>query len=199
MSDAQVTLGTLLWNDSPRAGASALLEAVKQNAPASIAKLPLMQWKEIAQAVEDQVAAGFDISLGSILARSWSDLAEIRAAADMRRTPPETTRCVPLAEHSIESVHHPKLEITIEGIARFDLAFEVKLTLKIRGAMLNIRNARIRDIALGDCHGDAVLSCQGKSLHRYELGSARFPGKIHFSGEGIPLTLRQLREPARRI
>lgn len=199
MPDAQLTLGALLWSDSPRAATRTLLEAVKENAPASMTKLPLLQWKEIAQAVADQVGAGFDISLGSILARSWSDLAEIRAAADMRRTPPDTTRCVPLAEHSIESVHHPKLEITIEGVARFDLVFEVKLRLKIRGALLNIRNARIRDIALGDCRGDAELSCRGKSLHRYELGSGRFPGKIHFPGDGIPLTFHQVREPARRV
>ena len=198
MSDAPVTLGTLLWDGSSREGASALLDAVKDNAPQGIVKLPALQWKEIAQAVEDQVAAGFDVSLGTILVRSWSDLADVRAAADARRTPRDTTRCVPLADHSIDSVHHPKLEITIEGITRFELTFEVKLALKIRGAILSIRNARIREIGLGDCHGEAVLSCSGKTLHRYELGSVKFPGQIRFPGDGMALPFRQVREPARR-
>ena len=163
-----------------------------------MAKLPLMQWKEIAQAVEDQVRAGFDISLGAILVRSYSDLAEIRAAADLRRTPPDATRCVPLAEHSIESTHHPKLQITVDGLASFEVQIEVKLTLKIRSAILSIRSARIREVTLGECQGDASLACYGKTLRQYELGKLRFPGHIRFAGEGMPITLHGLHEPARR-
>ncbi|MGF6754523.1 hypothetical protein [Paraburkholderia sp. GAS42] len=200
MSNATVTLGTLLWNDSPGKGAAALIEAVKRHAPANVAGLPALQWKELAQAIEDQVATGFDVSLGAILVRSWCDLAEIRAAADPRRTPPDTTRSVPLVEHAIESVHHPKLEITVEGVCSFDVVFEVKLALKLRGALLCIRNARIREITLGDCHGEATLSAYGHALHRYELGSARFPGHIRFAGEGMSIGPRHApdaRDPGR--
>ncbi|QCP49826.1 hypothetical protein FAZ95_11955 [Trinickia violacea] len=197
MSDAPVTLNTLLWNGSSSAGANALIDAVKQHAPVDIAKLPTLQWRELAQAVEDQVATGFDTSLGAILVRSWSDLAAIREAADPRRTPPDTTRSVPLVEHSIESVHHPKLEITIEGLRSFDVVFEVKLALKITGAILGIRNARIREIRLGECRGEATLSLGGHTLHRYELGSARFPGHIRFAGEGMPIG-QYARDPVRR-
>ncbi|MGF6646361.1 MULTISPECIES: hypothetical protein [Paraburkholderia] len=188
MSDIPVTLGTLLWSDSPRTCASALIDAVKRNAPHNVAKLPLMQWKEIAQATEDQVSAGFDTSLGSILVRSWCDLKEVREAADPTHTPPGTTRCVQLVDHSIESVHHPKLEITIEGLASFEILFELKLALDIRGAILSIRDARLREISLVECRGDATLSSYGQTLQHYELGTVRFPAQIRFAGEGVPLT-----------
>jgi len=198
MADTPVTLNTLLWNDSSSKGAHALIDAVRQNAPANVAKLPGLQWKEIAQAMEDQVSTAFDVSLGTILVRSWCDLAELREAADPRRTSPDTTRSVPLVEHSIESVHHPKLEITIEGLCSFDIQFELKLELKITGAIICVRNARIREIQLGECRGEATLSANGNKLHHYELGSARFPGRIRFAGEGMPIGHRDARAAIHR-
>jgi hypothetical protein len=187
MSDTSLTLNALLWNGSSREAAATLLDLVKQRVPSHVVKsMPSLQWKQLAHAMTDQALAGFDISLADILVRSWCDFTEIRAAADRRKTPAGATRSVPLVEHELESVHHPKLEISIEGMRSFEVEFEVKLVLRIQAAIVSIRDARVREIELGNCHGEAKVSAQGHTLRTYELLSRRFPGRLRIPG-GIPV------------
>ena len=63
---------------------------------------------------------------------------------------------MPLAEHDIDSKHSPVIEVLMNNTPVLKLTFAVDLTLTVKGAVLRIQNARIREIRPGD------VSAKGK-------------------------------------
>jgi hypothetical protein len=186
MPDNDVTLYSLLFNRSPATGAAVLLEGLKQQSPGALAAWQEIQRKQITAAIEDQVAGGFDIKIGSILAQGWSDLSNVREAIDPAGTPPDISRSVTLENQEFEWTNRPKLVISIDGVKPIEVEFELLLTLDIGVATLVIRDARIYEIALGDYRGEAKMVCDGHDVYRCPLTQGRLPGHLRFP-EGIPL------------
>jgi hypothetical protein len=183
MANDDNTLFTLLFDGSPAKGAEALMEGFKRSNSVEWATLGTLQRGQIEAAVKDQVESGFDVSLGSILAAGWSDVAKVREAIGV---PAGDSRTVSLLSHEFEWSTKPTLVITIDGVSPFKIEFELVLSLDIEAATLTISDGRIHKAELGDFRSEAKLLCRGAQISHWPLKSGRLPGEIKVDG-GIPL------------
>ncbi|SOE95266.1 hypothetical protein SAMN05414139_08131 [Burkholderia sp. D7] len=180
------TLFTLLFDGSPAKGADAMMEGFKRCHPGAWRTLVVLQRQQIEQAVEDQVASGFNVTLGSIFSTGWNDLAKVREAIDLSITQPDDSLTVTLMSHEFEWSNKLKLVITVEGVKPFDVELELLLSMGIEAATLTIRGARIQKAEVGEFRSQAKLLCEGAQIMQWPLKSGRFPGEITFPS-GIPL------------
>jgi hypothetical protein len=169
------TLFTMLFDGSPAKGAEALMEGFKRSKSAEWATLGALQHAQIEAAVKDQVASGFDISLGSILAAGWSDVAKVREAIN---APAGDSRTVSLLSHEFEWSTKPTLVITIEGVSPYTIEFDLVLSLDIEAAKLTISDGRIHKAELGEFRSEAKLLFRGAQISHWPLKSGRLPGEI---------------------
>lgn len=182
MANDDNTVFTLLFDGSPAEGSEALMEGFKRSHSVEWETLGTLQRGQIESAVEDQVKSGFDVSLGSILAAGWSDVAKVREAID---APTGDSRTVSLLSHEFEWSTKPTLVITIEGVSPFKIEFDLVLSLDIEAAKLTISNGRIHTAELGDFQSEAKLLYHGEQISHWPLKSGRLPGEIKC--DGIPL------------
>jgi hypothetical protein len=169
------TLFTVLFDGSPAKGAEALMEGFKRSYPGAWATLETLQRRQIKAAVEDQLERGFGVSIGSILAAGWNDVAKVREAID---SPTGDSRTISLLSHEFEWSTKPKLAITIDGLSAFDIEFDLVLSLDIEAAELTICDGQIHKAELGDFRSEAKLLCEGAQICHWPLKSGRLPGEI---------------------
>jgi hypothetical protein len=137
----------------------------------------------LAGQLEALLATPLDEVVGGAF-RAWRTLREYR---DAKTHPPDEVALVPLLTHTIESTHHPYLEILIDGLPPRRIPFEVRLALVIDGATLQVQAGRIREIRVGSCKGEGSLSCGAMVLVEPKSRSIPLPGVIRF-GDGVPIT-----------
>jgi hypothetical protein len=153
------TLFTVLFDGSPAKGAEALMEGFKRSYPGAWATLETLQRRQIKAAVEDQVERGFGVSIGSILAAGWNDVAKVREAID---SPTGDSRTISLLSHEFEWSTKPKLAITIDGLSAFDIEFDLVLSLDIEAAELTICDGAISEVKQ-NCYAKALKFATGLS------------------------------------
>ena len=77
-----------------------------------------------------------------------------------------------------------RIEINGKGIGALKLNIDLKL--KLKGLILKIQNARIKQIMPGSCMGSGTISFYGKTLVEKETSEFNLPGTVDL-GEGIPI------------
>ena len=107
---------------------------------------------------------------------------------DKGKYSPNDIFLVPLAEHTIKSEHKPYLEILIndKSVGRIDFSINVALTLK--GFILKIQDAKIKEIQTGTCKGRGTIQCEDIVIMEKETGSFPLPGSITL-GDGVPIAI----------
>ncbi|MEA5115602.1 MAG: hypothetical protein VB050_16410 [Geobacteraceae bacterium] len=127
-----------------------------------------------------------DIRLTDILVAAWQKYRQIRKYSDSAAYPPGETFLVPLAEHTVRSTHHPRIEILVDDhpVATVDLEIEIALTLE--EAILKISDGKIKGVTTGACTGKGIIKCEGFTVLEKETEPFRLPGAIDL-GEGIPI------------
>jgi hypothetical protein len=100
--------------------------------------------------------------------------------------PPEESILVPLSTHEVKSVHHPSLEIFIDDHPLGKMVFDLTVTLKLKGIILKIQDARIKKIRTGECRGTGVFKFGEIVLLKKESEDIPLPGSISL-GDGIAL------------
>ena len=143
--------------------------------------------------LEALLATPLDAIVGGAFS-AWRTLREYR---DAKMHPPDEVALVPLLTHTIESTHHPYLEILIDGLPR-RIPFEVRLALVIDGATLQVQAGRIREMRFGSCKGEGSLSCSAIVLVEPKTRSIPLPGVIRFP-DGLPNHCRELIDSRSRI
>lgn len=194
MPDAPLTLASLFALDPERLGDEAV--AALRSTP-GIESLPGLLgcrdrdavWASAATGIARALHGALDIPLSAILTSAWNSSRELLDYADPAKHPPEETALHTLSEHTIRTVHHPSVELVIDGIHAGEVTFDAELDANINGAILSIQGGRIYEVRVGTCrftgelkYGDAVLA--RKTSHEY-----RFPGAIRIPG-GAPIAPR---------
>ena len=136
----------------------------------------------VRQMVVDDVSRRFgellDVRLADIMAGAWCKYKSLLQYADPRRYPPDESVVVPLAEHDIDSRHAPAVEILMNNTPVLKLTFAVDLTLTVRGAVLRIQNARIREIRPGNVSAKGKIAFGSAVIAERKTGTLTLPGSI---------------------
>ena len=184
MTDATPTLNDVFGHEGESAASllrdSDKLAAVAENvsreagrgdpgalAEQAIEKLPLL----------------LDVPLGTILARAWSTSQAYRDFRDRIRGSGEEPVRVPLKEHTVASTHHPAVEVLVNEKIVDTLDFEIKLTLTLRGAVLEARHGRVEALHTGECTAAGEIRFEGVTLIKRASGPVRLPGVIELDGD----------------
>ena len=138
--------------------------------------------EEILKKVEDLL----NISLPEIFTAAWNKYHILLQYLDRQKYPPNESFLVPLAEHTINSEHHPSLEIMIneQPVGKINFAISVALTLE--GIILKIQDGKIKEIFTGTCKGKGTVKCEDQVILEEKMKSLSLPGSIDL-GEGIPI------------
>ncbi|HSM40470.1 MAG TPA: hypothetical protein VK862_06940, partial [Afifellaceae bacterium] len=165
MAEANPTLADLLFG-APRgegegadaaAGARAAIERGEfPDIRARVNELPEISWPAASGAIADALKDALDVTLADVLKGAWAKANELDAA--LKRPAGETT-LVPLAEHTVKSVHHPEVEVVarhpVAGGAPAQesviatLVFDAEFVLTLEGVVLKVRDGAIADITSG--------------------------------------------------
>jgi hypothetical protein len=94
--------------------------------------------------------------------------------------------CVPLARHTIASVHSPGVEILLDETVIDRITLNLELALVLDVIVLAIRDGRIIAIESGQCTVTCGLKFGDVVLLPIESPVFELPGAIEL-GEGIPL------------
>jgi hypothetical protein len=136
--------------------------------------------------VAERLQAVLATPIDEIIGGALSTYRTLREYRDSKAHPPDEVALVPLLTHTIESTHHPYLEILIDGLPPRKIPFEVRAALVIDGATLQIQGGRIRELRVGSCKGEGSLSCGAVVLIEPKTRSIPLPGVIRFA-DGIPI------------
>lgn len=127
-----------------------------------------------------------DLDVGRILAGAWCKHQEIIRYRDQEKYPPGEVHLVPLVEHTVTSKQSPTIQPIINGAPLRKIKFDVVLKLRIKGAMLKIRDAKISEILVGSCTGSGSIEYAGLTLVERKTAPVNLPGSIALK-EGIAI------------
>jgi hypothetical protein len=105
-----------------------------------------------------------DLDIGMVAIRGWKTHEALVAAADASLDGSGREVVVDLAEHTIESVHEPKVAVLVDEVEIGTLPLEIRLSLVVRGLVATVRLGRLVAVDSGRCRLRATVSCHGVEL-----------------------------------
>ena len=138
--------------------------------------------KEISRKTMDLL----DLSIIDLLIAGWNTYQGLKKYLDKEKYRPTQSILVPLAEHTVQSEHHPHLEVYIKDECVGTISFEIRLILAARGVMLLVQDGMIKGIKTGEIKGKGYLKCEGALLLEQDFRSIPLPGSIDL-GEGVQI------------
>ncbi len=101
------------------------------------------------------VLASLDIALPDIIIRGWLRHRALKAAAE--RTKESGRELVALADHTIKSVHRPRITLTIDGMPLTVLSLTIDISLKLIGLTAVVEKAALVGLESGAVVATASL------------------------------------------
>jgi hypothetical protein len=145
-----------------------------------------LKWPVPLDGLLEKIPGLLNIQLSDVLSTAWNKYRPLRKYTDLEKYPPSEIVFVSLAEHKIESVHRPYIEIVIDEAPWKKIDFQITVTMKLKGFVLKIQGGKIKEIRTGDLKGMGKITCEGMVLLEKETESVDLPGTIDL-GEGIPI------------
>lgn len=145
-----------------------------------------LKWPVPLDSLLEKIPALLDIQLTDILTTAWNKYRQLRKYTDLEKYPPSESVLVTLAEHKIESVHRPYIEIMIDEVPWKKINFQITVAMELKGFVLKIQGGKIKEIRTGKLKGTGKIKCEEMVLVEKETESVDLPGTIGL-GEGIPI------------
>jgi hypothetical protein len=157
-------------------------------ANAKLASLPAVAMGVVGERVDAAVRETLSCDVFQVLAGAWAKARELHDYADETKHPAGETATMFLGEHALGVDLHPTVDVTIAGLATFELRFTLSLQAALRMAELTIRNHHIVQLGRCDAALQCVLSYGGVPLHE-PLQSRRvtLSNPLAFAAPGIPI------------
>lgn len=141
-------------------------------------ELRSIQWTAGLPDVTEKIAGLFDLEVPDLLMAAWRKDDELHEALAASEKSPEETTYLELAEHTVRSVHHPKVTIEIDGVRATTLEFTADVSLTLKGAVLRIEEGRITGIRTGSVEAEGQFLYGDLPLLSKSLGPIELPGTI---------------------
>jgi hypothetical protein len=161
------------------------MEALKKRVEKEVTAI---KWSAAFQEVIKQIEDLLNIRVVDIMTMAWNKYRALLKYTDKEKYSPNDTFLVPLAEHTIKSEHKPYLEILINDKSVGKIDFSINIALTLKGFILKIQDAKIKEIQTGTCKGKGTIKCEDVVIMEKETESFPLPGSI-ILGEGIPITV----------
>jgi hypothetical protein len=120
----------------------------------------------------------FDLEVPSLLLSWWKKAEDLKSIIEESRKEPDAVRYLDLAEHTIDSEHHPYLEVKIKNATLKRLEFSVHLLFSLKGFALKISDGRIREMTTGMCEVEGTVGYGEITILRRGLAPIHLPGVI---------------------
>ena len=161
------------------------MEALKERVEK---EMPAIKWSAAFQEVIKQIEDLLDIRVVEIMAMAWNKYRVLLKYTDKEKYSPNDTFLTSLVEHTIKSEHKPYLEILINDYSVGKIDFSINVSLTLKGFILKIQDAKIKEIQTGTCKGKGTIKCEDVVIMEKETESFPLPGSI-ILGAGIPITV----------
>lgn len=146
--------------------------------------LPSSFYENIMMLMLEKLDELLDIDIAKdIFGTAWSKHQSLLEYRDSEKYPPEQTFLVSLAEHSMKTEHAPVLEPSISGKSLGKLEFQIEANFNIKGAVLEVQDAKILKIRLAAIEGTGTIAFMGITFFEKET-EIKLPGILDL-GEGI--------------
>jgi len=115
---------------------------------------------------------------GSDVGTHSQDLRIVRPRSPCSREEPETVRYLELAEHTIDSEHHPSLDVRVRNATLKKIEFTVRLRFRLKGFVLKISEGRIKEMKTGMCEVEGTVAYGDLTILKKGLAPIDLPGSI---------------------
>jgi hypothetical protein len=139
--------------------------------------------EEIRGALEDMLRK---LDLVQLAARAWVTLEDLQKYRDRGKYPPDVATVVSLAEHTVRSEHHPRIELLLNGKTVTSLELDLEFAAVFEGLALTVQDARICRVGTGRCRAEVSLSYKDNELWSQESPNVALPGTIDL-GKGFEI------------
>src|SRR5260221_2684745 len=119
--------------------------------------------RQVAAAVEKMR----DFDALQVLAQGWSRARKIQKAIAASVAAPSTPKSAALSEHVIESVHKPRLVLSIAGSDWCQVEFRIVLSVTLESAELELLGGRLTGVRLGPATGKMKMECKDVELKEF--------------------------------
>jgi hypothetical protein len=186
MSADSPSLRTFILGDPPNAALSQCVASVTAALGTSLFDVRHFDWSSLAADVSEKLEQMFDIRVTDILAAAWKDYQALIDCADPAKHSADETISLPMADHHVETSLKPCLEITVGERPPVRITFEIACELELKGLVVKVQNACIRELRIGACRAKGSVKCEGVQLIRRETKDLDLPGRLGLS-PGIPI------------
>jgi hypothetical protein len=135
------------------------------------------------------LAKVLDQNLGDPILWAWRTHRDLKEAATATLAGTGPAEHVSLASHKISSVHHPEVDVTVDGQAPVTITFDLTLLFTLDALLLTVQRGLLVGLSPAGCSVTMTFGAHGINTtrsHRYTL-----PELIH-----IQTGLRLLPKPA---
>jgi len=160
------------------------LTHLKSTLAAAASSIP---WRFANDSILRQVPSLLNVGLlDDVLLKVWNEGKLFQKYLDPEKYRAQDAVHVALAEHTVKSEHHPRLEILVNGEPMGTIDFEATVKIEVEGAVVEVRDGRIWKVSAGNLRVEGELSCEGVILAQAKSK------KIHIDAEktfprGIPI------------
>lgn len=148
----------------------------------------VVKWPVVFDEIVGKIDDILDLDMGDLITTAWNKYRVLHEYADKEKYAPTETFLVPLAEHTIKSVHRPSIEILVNENPIGKIAFEINLSLTLKGCTVKIQDGKMKEIKTGACQGKGTIKCEDLLILEKETESFQLPGLMNL-GEGVPITI----------
>jgi hypothetical protein len=145
-----------------------------------------VSWDVIVEEAWGKLPELLNIKLADVICGGWNKLRDLAKYTDGDKYPPDQVVLVQLAEHTVSSVHHPYVEILVNGQPRGRIVFDLSVDLTLKGVVLKIQDAKIMAVKSGSCQARGSLAFEKAVLAEGTLGPFDLPGEMDL-GNGLSL------------
>ncbi|MGB6162536.1 MAG: hypothetical protein WCF33_03920 [Pseudonocardiaceae bacterium] len=105
------------------------------------------------QAVNHEIATVahglLNLDLGEVLMSGWRKYTELAKAAERTLASPGSEEVVALATHRVSSIHHPSVELLVDGAKVYTFVFELTVVFDLTGVAAVIRQGDLEGYSAG--------------------------------------------------
>jgi hypothetical protein len=146
-------------------------------------QLPGVEWVASKYDLVGRIASLLEMEVPDLLLKFWEKSDEITSALARSAARPRERIDVGLAEHTIVSMLHPSLDISIgvePNVVTYPIEFTLALTFTLQDIGLMLENGHITGLYAGSCEVEGVLK-----LGELELAKAPAEGAEPLSFRGV--------------
>lgn len=157
-------------------------------------ELPKVAWKVVGREIKAKIVEVLGVRVNKVLGLGWQRVQTLQEYRDPERHPDGETALVPLVEHTIESHHHPHVDVVVRDYELGSVNLDVSLKLHLEGVLLKIESGRIRETCGGSCNADGDLKATvttklgSRDLFAFHREMPSFElGRLFDFGDGIEI------------